>query len=122
MASYAHRRDWFKWPAGGDIDASNPFTKTRTVNGTSLVLTFDDLLDTNKPANSAWVISVAGTPVPFTSYVISGATVTFTLSTAATAGQAVTVSYVPPRQNYLRDTSGNKVLAFGPVAVTNNTP
>ena len=103
-------------------DTTVPVLSTATVNGTSLVLTYDETLDTGSvPAESAYSVEVdGGSGTAPANVSISGSAVTLTLATAVTAGQTVTVSYTPgtnPVQNLVGLDAG--VLTNR--AVANNT-
>ena len=108
-------------PAQAQVTTAPEF-HSATVNGASLVLTFDeDLDDTSTPAADAFTVSVAGSSRDVDSVAIDGATVTLTLALAVTAGQTVTVSYEAPTANPLKDAAGNEVATFSGESVTNNT-
>ncbi len=97
-----------------------------TVDGATLVLTFDEsLAAASGLANSAFTVKVGGSSVSLGgSPSISGATVTLTLSAAVAPDDTVTVSYDKPTSgsnNRLADASGNEVANFSDEAVTNNT-
>ncbi len=106
-----------------NTDTTAPSLDTATVDGTSLVLTYDEALDTSsEPATSAYSVSVAGgTGVAPSSVNVSGMTVTLTLGTAVTAGQTVTVTYIVPTSNPVQDAAGNDAAALTNRSVTNNT-
>ena len=112
-------------------DTTAPRVSDATVDGASLVITFDeDLAAAANLANSAFTVrktsargeettvTLAGSPS------ISGATVTLTLTAAVVSSDAVTVSYAKPTSgmdNALEDAAGNRVARFTDQAVTNNT-
>ena len=100
-----------------------PAPESATVDGTSLVLTHAEDLDTaSTPAASAYVVKVNGGTGPAVSGVSVGArTVTLTLADAVTAADTVTVDYDAPASNRLRDVSGLDAPAFDNFPVTNNT-
>ena len=104
-------------------DTTVPTLSTATVDGTSLVLTYDEALDTSsEPATSDYSVSVAGgTGVAPSSVDVSGMTVTLTLGTAVTAEQTVTVTYTVPGSNPVQDAAGNDAVALTNWSVTNNT-
>ena len=106
-----------------NTDTTAPSLDTATVDGTSLVLTYNEALDTSsEPATSAYSVSVAGgTGVAPSSVNVSGMTVTLTLGTAVTAGQTVTVTYIVPTSNPVQDAAGNDAAALTNRSVTNNT-
>ena len=88
--------------------------------GNLLVLTYDEALDGGSvPATSDFTIG--GTAVSVNTVAISGMSVTLTLSAAVTSGDTVTVSYVVPGTNPLRDVAGNNAAALTNAVVTNNT-
>ena len=100
-----------------------PVVDSATVNGASLVITFDQALDsTSKPAASAFTVSVGGSARTVSNVALSGKVATLTLATAAIHSDAVTVQYTPPSNNALRDATRNQVVAFGPITVQNQTP
>ena len=100
-----------------------PTLSTATVDGTALVLTYDEALDgSSTPAASAYSVSVAGgTGTAPSTVAVSGMTVTLTLATAVTAGQDVTVSYTVPGSNPVQDQIGLPAAAFTNERVINNT-
>ena len=111
---------------------SGPQVDSAAVNGTELVITFDETLaPAANLANDAFTVKVtppggteaevalAGAPA------ISARTVTLTLATAVTRADTVTVSYTRPgsgTDNKLKDSDGEETGDFADEAVTNNTP
>ena len=108
-------------------DTTAPAFESAVVNGTSLVITFnEDLAAAASLANSAFTVkkgsggtvqTLSGTPS------ISGKTVTLTLATAVTATDtAVKVTYTKPTTgsaNKLVDLSGNETATFTDQSVDN---
>ena len=114
------------WIDGQEVRVSAnlaPAPESATVEGTTLVLTHSEDLDTGSvPAASAYTVKVDGTAGTNPSAVSVGTrTVTLTLATAVTGEQVVTVSYDMPASNQLQDVSGRNAPAFADFAVTNNT-
>ncbi|MXW20955.1 MAG: hypothetical protein F4Z95_09160 [Gammaproteobacteria bacterium] len=115
----------------GAGDTTAPGFYDATVNGTALVITFNEALAAAANlANGAFTVKKtpsggSETTVALTgSPSISGATVTLTLAAAVVSTDAVTVSYTPPTSgtaNRLQDAAGNEVASFADQAVTNNT-
>ncbi len=102
-------------------DMTNPTISGATVDGTSLVLNYNEALDTGStPATTDFTVTVAGADQTPTAVVVSGQTVTLTLGTAATAGQTVTVSYTKGT-NPIRDEAGNDAADLSSQSVTNLT-
>ena len=102
-------------------DTTVPTFSSATVDGKELVVTFSEALDTaSVPATTDFTVSVAGTDQTPTNVEVSGSAVTLTLSTAATAGQTVTVSYTKGT-NPIQDLAGNDAAALSSQSVTNNT-
>ncbi len=96
---------------------------TPTVSGATLVITFDEALDTGSvPAASAFAVTVASNSRSVSNVAVSGSRVTLTLASAAVFGEAVTVQYTKPGTSPLRDKASpaNDVANFGPLTVTNN--
>ena len=106
-----------------EVDTTAPSLSTATVDGTSLVLTYNEALDAgSEPATSAYSVSVnSGTGVAPSSVDVTGMKVTLTLATAVTAGQTVTVTYTVPSSNPVQDTSENDAAALTNQSVVNNT-
>ena len=113
------------------VDAVAPVFASASVNGNSMVITYTDqqLLDAvNKPLGSAFAVVSAGASNVVTSIAVnaSAKTVTLTLTTAVTAGQAVTVAYIDPSVGddafALQDASGNDAATFAVTPVNNLTP
>ena len=102
-----------------------PAPDSGTVDGTTLVLTHAEDLDTGStPAPGAYTVNVDDGAGPAVSSVSVGArTVTLTLTPvdAFTAGQTVTVTYTPG-SSPLRDVSGLDAPAFEGFEVTNDSP
>jgi len=120
-------------PEGGVAvgDTSGPVFGYATVNGNALTMTYTDasLLDAvNKPGNSAFAVTSAGSPNAVSNVVVNAAakTVTLTLTNAVTAGQAVTVAYTDPTAGNdvaaLQDAAGNDAASLAATAVSNITP
>lgn len=105
-------------------DTSAPVFSSATVNGTSLVLTYDEDLDTDSvPDNSAYTITVGGNAATATSSIsISDSTITLTLAAAVTAADTVTVAYTVPADNPVQDRTGNDAAALRDESVVNDTP
>ena len=104
-------------------DTTAPALTTATVDGASLVLTYDDPLDTGSvPAAEAYSVTVGGNSAAAPSSVsISGSAVTLMLATAATFGDTVTLTYTVPSTNPVQDAAGNDAAALSSQAVSNAT-
>ena len=107
---------------GGPSDVIAPALVSAAVDGSSLVLTYDEALATPAPAASAFSVAgaTASAQTP-SAAVVAGATVTLTLPTAAAYGQTITVSYTVPGTNPIRDAAGNASAAIASQAVANST-
>ena len=92
------------------------------VDGTSLVLTYDQDLDTSStPAASAYTVKVdGGTGASPSSVSVAGTTVTLTLAAAVTSANTVTLSYTAPASNAVQDGSGIPALSFTDEAVSSD--
>jgi len=113
------------------VDTAGPALLTATVNGATMVLTYSDasLLDAaNVPATSTFGVLVAGSPVLVSGVVVNAAahTVTLTLASPVSNGQAVSVAYSDPTTgndvNAIQDAAGNDAASLASTAVVNNTP
>ena len=94
------------------VDGVGPVLATAVVTGNTLVLTYDEDLDTGSvPASSAYAVTVNGNSAPLAAVdpvTVSARTVTLTLATAVAAGATVQVSYaVPGSGSKLQDALGN---------------
>ena len=106
-------------------DTSVPTLSTATVNGSSLVLTYGEALDTaHDPGTGAFTVEADDTEIDVTGVSVAGSAVTLTLASAVVAGQTVEVTYTPPAAaaDRLQDAAGNEAAALTDQAVTNNTP
>ncbi|WP_114861117.1 SwmB domain-containing protein, partial [Azospirillum brasilense] len=107
-----------------------PVLQSATVNGTSLVLTYDAALDAvNGPATSAFEVKVGGSAVTVSTVAVNSVnkTVTLTLAQAVQHGQTVTVSYTDPTSGddaaaIQNATGGADAATVTNQSVTNNTP
>ena len=110
--------------SGHKVDTA-PVLSTPTVDGTELVLTYNEALDTaSEPGASAFTVKVGGTAVSLASsnpVAVAGSTVTLTLAATVAAAATVTVSYAVPGSNPLQDAGGTDAPAFTDLAVTNGT-
>ena len=118
--------DDFGWRLEGQkvtVSANLPPTLVdATVDGNMLTLTYAEDLDTgSEPGTGAYTVTVEGSAATVSNVAASGDTVTLTLGTAVTAGQAVTVSYTAPGTDPVQDESGLDAPSFSNEAVTNAT-
>lgn len=103
-------------------DTTAPVFASATVNGSTLVMNYNEALSTAAPAASA--LTVSGHTV--TGVAVTGQTVTLTLNSPVVNGDVVTVSYSDPTSgndaSAIQDAAGNDAASLVSVAVTNNTP
>ena len=103
------------------VDGVYPTLDSAAVNGTALVLTWDETLrDDSGPAAGDFAVTVAGSSRSVSGVAVAGSAVTLTLASAVTAGQTVTVSYTKGT-NPLKDLASNDAPGLTDQAVTNNT-
>ena len=92
-------------------DTRPPLLTQATVDGRTLVLTYDEALDgASVPAPGNFVVTAAGSTVNVHPVSVAGSTVTLTLATAVQAGQTVTLDYTPGA-NPTQDAAGNDAAA-----------
>ena len=102
----------FTWLEGQEVTVSAnlaPLLERAALDGTTLVLTYAENLDTGSvPAAGQYTVKVDGDDGPAVSdVVVSGNTVTLTLAMALTGSDDnVTLVYMVPTSNPLRDVSG----------------
>ena len=103
-------------------DLTPPRLTGAAVNGSTLVLTYDETLDgASIPARGDFVVTAAGSTTGVDGVHVRGSAVTLTLATAVQAGQTVTLDYTPGA-NPTQDMAGNDAAALSGQHVTNNTP
>ena len=103
------------------MDATPPTLSGATVNGSTLVLTYNEPLDGGStPAAGDFVVTAAGSAITVNGVSVAGSTVTLTLATAVEANQAVTLAYTPGA-NPTQDAAGTDAATFSRQPVTNNT-
>ena len=96
-----------------DDDGDGPAPIRATVNGTTVVLTYNKSLDgASTPSSTAFVLRVAGDPVSINEVSVNGSEVTLTLASPVQAGQTVSLDYTAPMSNPIQDASGNKAQSF----------
>ena len=96
-----------------DDDGDGPAPSGATVNGTTVVLTYNKSLDgASTPSSTAFVLRVAGDPVSINEVSVDGSEVTLTLASPVQAGQTVSLDYTQPMSNPIQDGSGNKAQSF----------
>lgn len=112
-------------------DTTPPVFDAATIDGDTLVLAYTEInaldADVAPPRASSFAVVVGGVPAVIDAVAVDAAanTVTLTLATAATFGQAVTVAYTDPTGGddfrALQDTAGNDAASLPATAVTNET-
>ena len=98
-----------------------PVLQTAAVDGATLVLTYNEPLDTTSvPAAGDFVVRVSGSARGVSTVAVSGAAVTLTLASAVDNSDTVTVSYTAGT-NPIRDIARNGAADFMNRAVDNTT-
>lgn len=98
-----------------------------SVNGTTVVLTFNEALHATTASASAFTVTASTVIITPTAAVVSGSTVTLTLPSAIGPSVNVAVAYVAPASNTatsnaaVQDLSGNDAVSFTGRSVTNNS-
>ncbi|WP_265283517.1 SwmB domain-containing protein, partial [Verminephrobacter aporrectodeae] len=99
-------------------DGVAPVFRSATVRGNQLVLTYTDATDLNAEqtaAASAFVVLSAGNAaISVNSVLVSGKTVTLTLSREVAGGEALDLDYIRPEtgENVIQDAAGNPAVSF----------
>ena len=106
-----------------DNDGDELLPRRATVNGTTLLLTYDEILDSaSTPYEVHFYVTVDDNRVDVDQVSVGGSMVTLTLATAVQAGQTVTLDYVSGAgQNQIQDGEGNAAMSFTDWLVTNIT-
>ena len=108
------------------LDGSAPTVASATVNGNTVVLTYNETLASGvTPQTSEYVVKVGGTTVTVNAvaYDAAAKTVTLTLATAVTSTDTVTLTYTAngTAAQKVQDAAGNLATDLTDRAVTNNT-
>ena len=106
-----------------DNDGGELLPSRATVNGTTLLLTYNEILDSaSTPYEVHFYVTADDNRVEVDQVSVGGSMVTLTLATAVEAGQTVTLDYVSGGgQNQIQDTEGNAAMSFTDWLVTNIT-
>ncbi len=100
-------------------DVTPPRLLQRTVNGTTLVLTYDETLDdASVPAVGDFVVQSGGNTINVSQVSVDGSRVTLTLAAPVQPNQAVSIDYTPGA-NPIQDAAGNDAA---PLSGTDVTP
>ena len=104
------------------VDGVYPSLDSAVVNGTLLILTWDETLhDDSDPVEEDFAVTVAGSARSVTGFVyFDDSAVRLVLASAVRAGETVTVSYTKGT-NPLKDLASNEAPALTDHAVKNNT-
>ena len=96
-----------------DDDGDGPAPIRATVNGTTVVLTYNKSLDgASTPSSTAFHLRVADNRASVDEVSVNGSEVTLTLASPVQAGQTVSLDYTQPMSNPIQDASGNKAQSF----------
>ena len=91
-----------------DDDGDGPAPIRATVNGTTVVLTYNKPLDgASTPSSTAFHLRVADNRASVDEVSVNGSEVTLTLASPVQAGQTVSLDYTQPMSNPIQDASGN---------------
>ena len=125
---------WGRADAGDKVSVSlragstnhGPDYKSATVNGATLEILFDELLDTaSVPPATAFTVTVSGSTralASATPVAISGTSVILTLSSPVGHGEAVIVKYAKGSTSPIQDQAGRHELIWFKKNVVNETP
>ena len=111
-------------------DTKKPEIARAEIDATMLTVTFDEALDESavptSPGGFTVAVTRAGSAVPghtISALSVAGTSVTLTVAPGVATGDAVTLTYVKPATNPLRDlaTTPNEIDPFDTVAVENRT-
>ena len=110
-----------------DDDKAAPTFSSAATNsdGTKVVLTYNEALDSTTAAASAFAVTTDGAANAVTAVAVSGSTVELTLTNTVKNDQAVTVAYNDPTSdndiNAVQDSAGNDAASLTSTSVTNST-
>ena len=104
-----------------NFDVTPPSLQVVNVDGSSLVIIYDELLDeSSTPATGDYTVDIGGTDYTPSSVAVRGAEVALTLSTGASMGDAVALDYTKGT-NPVKDLADNDAVAESNRPVTNHT-
>ena len=105
------------------VTAAGLQLQSATVDGVTLTLTYNEVLDTGATlGTTAFAVNVNGSPRSLSGVGVGGSNVLLLLSSAVEAGDTVTVDYTAPDgPDFIRDIRGRKAASFSGQAVTNDT-
>ena len=107
-------------------DTTPPLFQSATVDGSSLVLTYNETLSAAGPLPTAFTVTAGGSAVNVLAATVQGSAVTLTLAAPVTDSQAVTVAYTDPTVGNdllaVQDVAGNDAVTLATTVVTNVTP
>ncbi len=107
--------------ARAQSDTTAPLLLVANVDGTSLVLIYNELLnESSTPAVGDYTVDIGGTDYTPSSVAVLGAEVELTLSTGAASGDTVTLDYTAGT-NPVEDPAGNDAQGLTSWSVTNHT-
>jgi uncharacterized repeat protein (TIGR02059 family) len=110
------------------LDTTPPtfLSAASSIDGTKVILTYDEALNATTAAAGAFVLTIGGVANVVTSVAVSGSTVELTLTTAVADGDTVTVAYTDPAvgddANAIQDAIGLDAITISVQTVTNNVP
>ena len=91
-----------------DDDGDGPAPSGATVDGATVVLTYNKPLDgASTPSSTAFHLRVADNRASVDEVSVNGSEVTLTLASPVQAGQTVSLDYTQPMSNPIQDASGN---------------
>ncbi|MCX6528578.1 MAG: SwmB domain-containing protein [Actinobacteria bacterium] len=96
-------------------DTTAPTFVSATVStGGSILLTYNEALNTTTAPTSRFQVTIGGTAVTVSSVTVSGSVVTIVTTPVVGAGQSVAVTYSAPSSgNTIEDTAGNDAASSG---------
>ena len=96
-----------------DDDGAGPAPIRATVDGATVVLTYNKSLDgASTPSSTAFHLRVADNRASVDEVSVNGSEVTLTLASPVQAGQTVSLDYTQPMSNPIQDGSGHKAQSF----------
>ncbi len=106
----------------GTFDDTGPTLSSAQVEGTTLILVYDEALDTNLPSTGYFTVYVNGAQEGPAAINISGTDVILTLGQSVGGEALVSISYNPMTNPILRDIVGNAAGSLNTQEVLNTTP
>lgn len=110
---------------GPDQTAPSFVSASTSMDGSRVILTYDETLSTTTPTAGQFTVTVDGTPISISSVTTSGSTLELILTVTIYSGQSVTIAYQDPSPGddttAAQDSAGNDASTVATTSVINRS-